>query len=117
MMPGHRCLPLTAVADGTSQTILVGEKAVLPQVYAIGSWFWDEPFFLGSSGGTSRKGTSIVPDDDGSPAANNWGSRHAMSASFLFCDGSVRQLSFETPPEIVQALLTPSGGEILAELP
>ena len=60
----NRGLPLVSIAgvtDGTSHTLLAGEKAVDP-VYALsGSWYWDEPFYLGGSFSTSRKGNGLVP--------------------------------------------------------
>jgi prepilin-type N-terminal cleavage/methylation domain-containing protein len=34
---------LTQVSDGTSNTILVGEKAMDPRNYVTGGWCWDEP--------------------------------------------------------------------------
>ncbi|MCI0741657.1 MAG: DUF1559 domain-containing protein, partial [Gemmataceae bacterium] len=38
---------MASIKDGTSQTILVGEKVMDPASYTTGSWFWDEPFFVG----------------------------------------------------------------------
>jgi prepilin-type processing-associated H-X9-DG protein len=37
-----------------SNTIIVGEKALAYQAYNSGGWYWDEPIFMGGSGGTSR---------------------------------------------------------------
>jgi prepilin-type processing-associated H-X9-DG protein len=99
--------------DGTSQTILIGEKALDPSIYPTGSWFWDEPFFLGSTPGTRRGGTEVIRDEPGSDFADNWGSAHTSDAQFLFCDGSVQSLRFGSP--FVKALLTPNGGEVIPE--
>ncbi len=117
-----RCLRLSDIPDGASQTVLIGEKSVSPLNYASGTWYWDEPLFLGGSGGTQRgfgskpgEGATLVRD-----AANmdfnyryNWGSAHPTGTQFLFADGSVRLLPYATPSEMVHALLTPNGGEIV----
>jgi prepilin-type N-terminal cleavage/methylation domain-containing protein/prepilin-type processing-associated H-X9-DG protein len=107
----HPPPPLTFITDGTSHTILVGEKALRPQLYDSGSWYWDEPFFLGNSPGVCREGTSVVQDSPTALFQDNWGAAHRGGAQFIFADGSVRLLKYETPPNLVSALLTPKGGE------
>jgi hypothetical protein len=117
-----KCLGIVDVTDGTSHTIVIGEKAMLPMNYNSGTWYWDEPFFLGGSGGTQRgndfrlqDGGLILRDsnDMGLSFRYNWGSAHPSGALFLFVDGSVHTLQYDTPPEIVYALLTPAGGEVV----
>jgi prepilin-type N-terminal cleavage/methylation domain-containing protein/prepilin-type processing-associated H-X9-DG protein len=117
-----RCLPLASFRDGTSHTVLVGEKAMHPKNYTTGTWYWDEPFFTGGSGGTQRgfgqvsdgQGVSVVRDspDMGFAFRYNWGSAHPSGAQFLFADGSVRTVPYGTPPSQVRAILTPNGGEV-----
>src|SRR5262245_39696181 len=51
-----RCVNMAAITDGLSNTILVGEKAEDPDLRQSGSWFWNEPYVIGGSHGTSRKG-------------------------------------------------------------
>jgi prepilin-type processing-associated H-X9-DG protein len=116
----NRSQPLSSlrmIQDGTANTILVGEKAMRPDEYATGTWYWDEPFFLGGGGGTQRNGTIILRDapDMGLAFRWNWGSAHSSGANFLFADGSVRFLQFNTPPDTVKAWLTPHGGEVVPE--
>ena len=116
----NRPLPLlsmAAITDGTSHTILAGEKAIDPNVYAAGSWYWDEPFFLGGSDSTSRKGSGLVIDRRGDYAAarENWGSPHPAGSQFLFADGSVHLIAWGTSPQTVQALMTPNGGEVVPD--
>lgn len=107
------------ITDGTSHTILVGEKSMAPQDYMTGTWYWDEPFFTGGSDGTVRSGNVIQQDSRGLAKGRrfrwNWGSPHSGGAQFVFADGSVRLVLYATPPNIVAALLTPSGGESLSD--
>ena len=98
--------------DGLSQTILVGEKAYDVAVQGP-SWFFDESFFLGGSQGTSRNASALSQDGPNINYRDNWGSAHLAGANFVFGDGSVRQLLFSTSANVVMALLTPAGGEVV----
>ena len=111
------CMKLLAITDGTSNTILAGEKAMDVDYAETGSWYWDEPFFLGGAGSTARNGTRILRDARGTflDARQNWGSAHVSGAQFLFADGSIRTLAHGTDPARVRAFLTPSGGEVISE--
>ncbi len=108
------CLCIAQFTDGTSQTILVGEKAFDPTVETPTSWYWDEPFFLGGSQGTARIGVQILQDHAGIPFKFNWGSAHSSGAQFLFADGSVHLLSYATSWATVSALLTSDQGEVVS---
>lgn len=120
-----RCLRLDELSDGTSQTILVGEKALSPRNYTTGTWYWDEPFFLGGSGGTQRgfgtkpgEGTRVLRDrdtDNGLVYRYNWGAAHPDGAQFLMGDGSVHLLTFDVTATTVTALLTPNGHDLVPE--
>jgi prepilin-type N-terminal cleavage/methylation domain-containing protein/prepilin-type processing-associated H-X9-DG protein len=109
-----RCLPILAITDGTSSTILIGEKSMNPKDYTSGTWYWDEPYFLGGSGGTQRWRFEVLKDSPkmGLAFRYNWGSAHSNTVNFLFADGSVRGLRHGTDTVIVAALLTPAGGEV-----
>jgi prepilin-type N-terminal cleavage/methylation domain-containing protein/prepilin-type processing-associated H-X9-DG protein len=110
------CLPLAALTDGTSQTVLVGEKAFDRRVNIPTSWLNDEPFFTGGSGGTRRGGSQVVRDAAGNPVADSgWGSAHPGGAQFVFADGSVHLISFAIPTSTMHALLTPNGGEVVPD--
>jgi type II secretory pathway pseudopilin PulG len=110
-----RTLRLTDIADGTSCTVLAGEKAFNPLVQTPRSWYFDEPFFLGGSAGTARRGIVVAPDGPEAPFKDNWGSAHSGGAVFLLADGSARLVSFDVTWHVMSALLTPNGGETIGE--
>jgi prepilin-type N-terminal cleavage/methylation domain-containing protein/prepilin-type processing-associated H-X9-DG protein len=81
--------------NGTSNTILVGEKAMDPGNYGnTRSDNWDEDIYSGGYGGTGRGDNTMVQDKPGDPFGNSWGSAHSAGAHFLFCDGSVRLVTY-----------------------
>jgi prepilin-type processing-associated H-X9-DG protein len=108
-----KCLKILDIRDGTSNTVTVGEKAMLPANYVSGTWFWDDPFFLGGPGSLARWGNKVIRDDavTGLAFRENWGSPHAGGAQFVFADGSVRTIQHDTNPDIVLILRTPDGNE------
>jgi prepilin-type N-terminal cleavage/methylation domain-containing protein/prepilin-type processing-associated H-X9-DG protein len=103
---------ISQILDGSSNTILVGEKALDIRAIATGSWYWDEPIILGGAGGTARCGLGMFRDGNigalvSGPGVSawpdnanqfcgggNWGSPAAGGVQFVFCDGSVRTLSY-----------------------
>lgn len=122
------CPNIAGITDGLSNTILIGEKAFNPRVEQPQSWYWDEPFFLGGSKGTSRGGLGLLLDrpgrwlEDGvwegnwdeNPFKENWGSPHTGGVQFIFGDGSVHLLPRSLDSTIFAALLTPDGGEVVS---
>ncbi len=117
VLPRPSCLRIVEISDGTSNTLLAGEKAMSPTNYASGTWFWDEPFFTGGSDSTARKDVLLLKDskglDEGEKYRENWGAAHSAGANMLFADGSVRHVRFGTPADVVGALMTPAGGEVV----
>jgi len=82
--------------NGTSNTLLYGEKAMDPNNYNnTGSNNWDEVIYSGGYGGTGRGGTVIVKDSPGNNFGNNWGAPFAGGCPMLMCDGSVMLLGYQ----------------------
>jgi len=100
-----------SISDGTSHTVLLGEKAYDPLVQTITSWYWDEPIWIGGSKGTARAGDRIFTDELGIPFKENWGSPHASGAHFCLADGSVQFLSSSIESEILGAAMTINSSE------
>lgn len=109
------CRSLADFVDGLSHTILVGEKAFDPTVQTDESWYWDEPFFLGGSSGTSRDGIGILADAPGNAYKTNWGAAHPGGAQFVLGDGSIRTVEFAPLSFAFAALLTPNKGEVTSK--
>ncbi len=129
------CVRLTDVTDGTSNTLLFGERfhrdpefdrlqpVVLPgiaQMAELGRWAWV------AGGGVIANATLHtaapinyrMPPGGDQLALNDrvcaFGSGHPGGANFAFADGSVRFLSQSTPLSTLQALSTRAGGEVVS---
>ena len=109
------CTAMTQFRDGLSNTVLVGEKSIDPKVQLPTSWFWDEPYILGGSKGSSRGGVALYQDRPGVPYKDSWGSVHDGGVQFLFGDSSVRTVKYSTDWQQMLGLLTPAGGEVTGE--
>jgi prepilin-type N-terminal cleavage/methylation domain-containing protein/prepilin-type processing-associated H-X9-DG protein len=106
---------ISAITDGTSNTVLVAEKSMDLRGYTSGSWYWNQPVFSGGSGGTARMGTYIYQDRifSGFEFADHWGSAHPSGFQVLFGDGSVRTISYTIRNTEFLKMLTPDGGEVI----
>jgi prepilin-type processing-associated H-X9-DG protein/prepilin-type N-terminal cleavage/methylation domain-containing protein len=134
---------LADVTDGASNTFLFGERSHLDPEFDRLAFTLDDSFYpLGKTGKwpglyasvgsltdhllstpvpiNYRVPTGIPPEEFLGPtgAESNrlcaFGSIHPGGANFAFADGSVRFLSDSTPVEILQALSTRAGGEVVS---
>jgi prepilin-type N-terminal cleavage/methylation domain-containing protein len=122
---------VASVSDGLSNTVFIGEKAMSPGATAAGTWYWDEPYIMGGTGGTGRCGDALYQDSTltGSFVANpeshswtegpescgggTWGSPSSAGAQFVFGDGSVRTLSYSTPQAVMRLYIRPADGQVI----
>ena len=127
-----RGVRLGEITDGTSSTLLAGERPPFGK-YLDGNWYTSWSVF----GAITPYGTGVASMDMGDVAGQHFGcvgpfrygpgrvenhcdthhfwSLHAGGANFVFCDGSVRFLAYAAEP-IMVALATRAGGEV-AEVP
>jgi prepilin-type N-terminal cleavage/methylation domain-containing protein len=110
------------IRDGTSNTLLVGERPVSHGGWA-GWWFAGSglyPWFGAIDvvlGVKERESPNATPSyyqrgvlDDDSHAWHFW-SMHPYGANFLFSDGRVQFIPYDVNPTVLSALATRSGGE------
>jgi len=102
------------VVDGLSKTLLVGEKYLAPEFYfypggdADGD---DRPMYVGYDETSIRwttnlNGIPIPPQQDNvaKAAPHQFGSAHATACHMLYCDGSVRVVSYVIDGKVVQRM-------------
>jgi prepilin-type N-terminal cleavage/methylation domain-containing protein/prepilin-type processing-associated H-X9-DG protein len=107
---------LRDIKDGVTNTYLCGEKNINPDSY-LNATSWGDDMSWDSSLGTDVQRWTGVPDSQNNalgaahpnrlprqdtPGADLWeifGSPHAASFNFLFCDGSVQAISYSIDME------------------
>lgn len=86
---------LRDIVDGTSNTYLVGEKYVSIDGYTKGTDFGnDQPLYSGVDVDLNRWTTGPPLPDGLSVQIRRFGSAHPGGTYFVYCDGSVRLVSF-----------------------
>src|SRR5262245_28283012 len=128
--PGHK---FTEVLDGTSNTLLFGERSCRDPIYdqftgdKLHYWGWA---YYASNAGDVFNGTSVpmnfvLPQNFATlpPAQqtllvvqrrSNYGSQHPGGANFALTDGSVRFIRESIAPASYAALGTRAGGEVIS---
>ncbi len=103
----HIRLKMTDVTDGLSNTYMIGEKYISPDVYTTGTWYGDDQGpFIGDDWDTARAAGDITYDGSPGPyipplqdtagytTTFGFGSAHAEGFNMALCDGSVRCISY-----------------------
>ncbi len=111
--PFDKGVRLSKITDGTSNTILIGEKHVPLGYWGQGGW--DCSIYDGDSPGCSGRAGG-----PGYPLAQSlrdtgwkFGSAHPSSCNFVFVDGSVHNLYVSTSPTILGLLTNIADGQSL----
>lgn len=103
------------VKDGATNQIFAGEKLVAMEDYDVGSRGADnENMYVGFDNDISR--TVINPPSQDrfavqSGALTLFGSAHASSCNFVFCDGSVRPINYSVDPIVFKCLGNRADGQ------
>jgi prepilin-type N-terminal cleavage/methylation domain-containing protein len=110
MFSGSRAVRFQDVLDGTSNTLLVGERAA-----SISTAGWiGSPTWVGAVPGAHRHMARVVGRADRVPNDvlgdfANFASHHPAGAHFVLVDGSVRRISDEIEASVFHALATRAG--------
>jgi len=88
---GARNYPIAPadITDGAANTIIVGEKAMAVKAYNTGGWYWDEPIFVGGSGGTIRNAPCAPPFNNTNSATPFYSQPQFPSLPFYYATGVV----------------------------
>jgi prepilin-type processing-associated H-X9-DG protein len=114
---------ITDVTDGTSNTVMFGEKSIRPN--SLRGKNEDRSVFSGVRNthrrmmGQAPDGTQrplLPPNNQTIPNANNsFGGPHPGLTNFVFVDGSVRGVKNSAGIPTLTALATRAGGEVAGE--
>jgi len=85
------------ISDGTTNTLLLGEKYLMPDAYATGNVGADNESFYAGYNNDHYRLTYYPPlqDRPGYDHTDIFGSAHTTGCHFVFCDGSVHAISYE----------------------
>jgi prepilin-type N-terminal cleavage/methylation domain-containing protein len=113
---------ILGITDGTSNTILAGQKSLAVSRYTNGGWSFDAPLWSGGDNGTSRgyRGwpqstdeitSSLIKDPTGPTSGNNraFGGPYPSGVLFVFFDGSVHSIPYGTD---IRWFLDPTDGNV-----
>jgi prepilin-type N-terminal cleavage/methylation domain-containing protein/prepilin-type processing-associated H-X9-DG protein len=112
---------LKDIADGTSQTFLVGEKHSVRSMWGQSGPSWGEgaiwngdfPRNFSRIGGQTKWNLGQGPDDMVGPWHCKFGSWHPGICQFLFADGHVVSLSNSTDMDTLQKLSCRNDGQVI----
>jgi prepilin-type N-terminal cleavage/methylation domain-containing protein len=125
-------MTLMRITDGTSNTILLGGKALSPLQFSDDkAQNWDESVVQGGNGGFTRNGHQLgnadaasladyvlVPDnvDNGTGFEHNrFGGPFPGGVLFVMADGSVRTINYNITPQTLCFLIQPQDGQVIPE--
>jgi prepilin-type N-terminal cleavage/methylation domain-containing protein/prepilin-type processing-associated H-X9-DG protein len=110
-------LKMASITDGASRTIMIGEKSLDPDLYTTGvSSGDDQGWDLGYDYDIVRWGNASnlpVQDTPGIDTYTLFGSAHSGNSNYVFCDGSVRPLSYSIDGTVFASLCNIADGRLI----
>jgi prepilin-type N-terminal cleavage/methylation domain-containing protein/prepilin-type processing-associated H-X9-DG protein len=112
---------LTDITDGTSTTLLAGERTT--KTHQTRTTFWADSYNLYSVSGAYPQSGSLFNDYDAcslvvrdiATCKYGWGSLHEGGINYVFCDGSVHLIPTGIDMNVFVALATIANGEVVPE--
>ncbi len=109
------------ITDGTSNTLLVGERST--RTHLTRGTFWADSFNLYSVSGAYSQSASLMADydacirvaSDQAQCKYGWGSFHPQQINYVFGDGSVRTIKTNIDMKLFTYLATIGNGETAQE--
>ena len=114
---------IASITDGTSNTLLAGEKHITPKDLGKGDAAGDYAYYSGYNYVTAQRSAGWYYDDSKNKtnkplmkvtdarADIRFGSWHTSGVNFVFCDGSVRTLPFNIDLETLRRLAVRNDGQ------
>jgi len=101
------------VTDGTSHTMAIGEKLVIPLHYSTGQSLGDDQTILIGDDADIRRWTQFLPLPDTRQIDDieRFGAAHQAGIHAVFCDGSVQHIAYEVDTNIWQSIGHRSDGK------
>ncbi len=94
---GHGSININKILRGTSNVYMVGEKYLPKEFYTNGGHAGDnENMYVGFDNDIGRCSFELPKQDDltGTQGPNWWGSSHSSGFNMVYCDGSVRHITY-----------------------
>jgi hypothetical protein len=108
---------MSQVRDGASNTLMIGEKYLIPDEYTTGTNPADnETMYAGYDNDNFRntyQGRTPQRDREGLDIYHYFGSAHPAGCHFVFCDGSVHRIDYSIDPDVFRILGDRADGEPL----
>jgi len=103
------------LTDGSSNTLVVGEKSVEPSLYDVGDWHDDKGFSGGWDPDALRVSYCPMGPDKDTDEDIGWrmGSAHSSGMNTGFADGSCHMITYDVDPEMFNSLCHRDDGEIV----
>jgi prepilin-type N-terminal cleavage/methylation domain-containing protein len=110
-----------SITDGTSNTIVVGERSTRTHISR--GTFWADSFNLYNLSGAYNQSAALLNDydaclkiaSDQAQCKYGWGSFHPSTINFLYGDGGVRGVRTTIDMKLFTYMATISGGEIIPQ--
>ena len=108
-----------SISDGTSNTLVVGERATRTHISR--GTFWADSFNLYNLSGAYNQSAALLNDydacikiaSDQAQCKYGWGSFHSGVINFLYGDGAVRTVRTSIDMKVFTYLATVAGGEVI----